>query len=334
MHLGLHEYFDHVSSLSDLTLIKRSLHMRHAEETYWKRQNEEVILQEFDGQQGYLSHMDLLLDGERCIPFEIDFADLHLVYVLSDDDAVRLYDRHATLLSRVNNLRATYFYLPPDDYHVKLPPGRTTIFGFYFRASIFRNGNDRRYTFLQPLLDAYRERSLLPKASVDFHVGPVTRRYIETLCKNLQTKQLHNESFIMTKLIQLIELSREKIHEEYEKASANQALLNKATRLIEAYVATHGQAFSIQNLADDLGISVAHLYHIFKREVKMPPKTYKDRLVVQRCYEELLMYGQIGDAAERCGFSSVAAFSQFFKKKTGQTPSAFRSAQSLPKARI
>src|SRR5690606_29846631 len=123
MHLGLHEYFEQVSSLSDLAEIKRSTPMRNAEETYWKNKREEAVLQEFDGHQGYLYFIDVLLEKERCIPFEIDHADLHILYVLSDSGTVKLYDSQTTLLCQLSNHRARYLYLPPEDYHIALPPG-------------------------------------------------------------------------------------------------------------------------------------------------------------------------------------------------------------------
>jgi AraC-like DNA-binding protein len=325
MHLGLHEYFEQVSSLSDLAEIKRSTPMRNAEETYWKNQQEEAVLQEFDGHQGYLYFIDILLEDERHIPFEIDHADLHILYVLSDSGPIKLYNQDTHLLSKVANHRAQYLYLPPEDYHIALPPGKSTIFGFYFRASIFRDGNDTKYTFLHPLLDAYRSRSPLPKCSIDFRVGPITQLYIETLCRNLVAKQLHNESFILERLIQLIELSKQKVHEEYDHEDTYKNLIYKYINIIKAHVDMYGQNFSLQEVAEKMGFSESHMSHILKRQTGIPAKQYKDRFVLERCRKELLAYGQVGDAAERCGFSSAAAFSKFFKKHTGETPGAFRN---------
>jgi len=325
MHLGLHEYFNEVDSSANLTKIERSINMRHAEETYWKHQGEEAILQEFDGLQGYLYFIDIVLDDERHIPFEIDHPDLHILYVLSDSGPVKFYDQDAHLLSKLVNHRAQYLYLPPENYHIILPPGRSTIFGFYFRASIFREGNDSKYTFLQPLLDAYRSQSPLPKCSIDFRVGPITELYIETLCRNLVAKQLHTESFILERLIQLIELSKQKIHEEYDYEDAYKNLIYKYVNIIKVYVDIYGQNFSLQEVAEKMGYSESHMSHILKRQTGIPAKQYKDRFVMERCRKELKAYGLLGDAAERCGFSSVASFSKFFKKHTGETPGEFRN---------
>lgn len=325
MHLGLHEYFDEVDSPAYLTKIERSIDMRHAEVTYWKQQHEEAVLQEFDGLQGYLYFIDILLDDERHIPFKIDHPDLHILYVLSGSAPVKFYDQDTHLLSQLANHRAQYLYLPPKNYHITIPLGRSTIFGFYFRASIFREGNDSKYRFLQPLLDAYRSQSPLPKCSIDFRVGPITELYIETLCRNLVAKQLHNESFILERLIRLIELSKQKIHEEYDYEDIYKTVINKYINIIKAYVDIYGQNFNLQDVTEKMGFSESHMSHILKRQTGTTAKQYKDRFVVERCRKELKAYGLLGDAAERCGFSSVASFSKFFKKHTGETPGAFRN---------
>src|SRR5690606_19810771 len=199
------------------------------------------------------------------------------------------------------------------------------IFGFYFRASIFREGNDNKYTFLHPLLEAYRSRSPLPRCSIDFRVGPITELYIETLCRNLVPKQLNNESFILERLIQLIELSKQKVHEENNHNELYNNLIYKYVNTIKIYVDIYGQNFSLQEVAEKMGFSESHMSHILKRQTGTTAKQYKDQFVLERCRKELPAYGQEGDAAERCGFSSVAACSKFFKKHTGETPGAFRN---------
>src|SRR5690606_15692252 len=118
----------------------------------------------------------------------------------------------------------------------------------------------------------------------------------------------NNETFIFDELSRLVQLSRRKVHEEYEHIDAAQHLTNNAIELIEAYVHTHGQAFSIQHVASDLKVTAAHLCHIFKQQNRPSPKSYKNRFLLTRCKKELLRYPQLGDVAERCQFSSVASF--------------------------
>lgn len=323
MHLGFHEYFEHVSSLSDLTIIRRSLDMRYANETYWKQQSEEAILQEFDGHQGYLHNIDLLLQEERYIPLEVDNADLHILYALSDNASVNIYDCQTCAVCDLPSQRAVYLYLPPGDYQFHLPKGITQIFGFYFRASIFRNGNERPYGFIHPLLESHRAQSGLPMASRNFKVGPRTRHHIETLCKNLHPEQLNNDNFVLGKLIELIELSRIKIGQEETKTHHELRIAEEAQALLTLYVAQEGQSANLKKLEDDLGYTLASMNRFHKTYFGKTLRTLREELLIERAGALLHSGMSPTECAYALNYNSPEAFYHFFKKRTGITPSQF-----------
>lgn len=302
---------------------KPRLNIRQADTQYYAKEGNWAIAQEFDGKHGYLFSYDLHFEEAAVIPVRVDIADLYVLYLVEGDADILIRDAADNLICTLAPCRARYLYVPPGDYQVELSAGGYQVFGFYFDGGIFRDGNDRSFRFLHEVIAAYRNKATHLVYSIDFLVGPKTRLHIAHLCKNLTKGDFNNEIFIFDELSRLIQLSKRKIQEEHEQISAAQRLVTNAIALIEAYVHTHGQAFSIQHVAGDLEVTAAHLCHIFKRQNRPSPKSYKNRFLLTRCKKELLRYPQLGDVAERCQFSSVASFSRFFKKHTGQTPGAY-----------
>jgi|GEM_PF-4939042 len=323
MHLGLHEYFTEVNSPADLTEIERGINMRHAEKTYWKQQQEEAVLQEFDGHQGYLYIIDILLKEERYIPFEIDHPDLHILYVLSDNDTVSIYDQQTCAVCQVSGERAVYLYLPPDDYQFYLPKGFTKIFGFYFRASIFRRGNERAYDFIHLLLDAHRQQSNLPLASKDFRIGSKTRHHIETLCENLYPTQLNNDHFISGKILELIDLSRIKILNEDSKINHELHIAQEAQDLLALYIAQDGQSALLKKLEEKLKPTLPTINRFHKTYFGKTLQQLRDDLLLEKACELLRSGMSPKETAYALNYNSPQAFYHFFKKNKGLTPLSY-----------
>src|SRR5690606_28807142 len=221
--------------------------------------------QEFDGYFGFLYYLEILLEQQRIMPLETDKADLHILYSLSSPGIIKLMDSHAQPITSLSSGRASYLYLPPEEYTLCLPKGRSQLFGLYFRSKIFRMGNERPYDFLHPLLSAYHSNSSDPMVSKDFRIGPRTRLSIEALARDLQAKQLNNEGFILDKLIQLIELSKDKVGEEENKIHYELRLAEQAQQLIGLYVEQEGQMANLKNLEKDLNITLATINRLHLR---------------------------------------------------------------------
>ncbi|MBD1427706.1 helix-turn-helix transcriptional regulator [Sphingobacterium arenae] len=324
LHINFRSHFGQAITDQASEQPKPSLNIRHADKQYYTKEENWAIAQEFDGKHGYLFGYDLWLEQAVTIPVRVDIGDLYVVYVVEGNDDILIRDAADDLVCTLAQSRARYLYVPPGDYHVELSRGQHQIFGFYFDGGIFRDGNERSFRCLHEVIDGYRNNAKSLIHSIDLLIGPKTRLHITHLCKNLTKGDFNNETFIFDELSRLIQLSRLKVHEEYEQINPVQHLADNAIELVKAYVHTHGQAFSIQYVADDLGVTAAHLCRVFKDEKLLSPRSYKDRFLLVRCKKELLYYQQLGDVAERCQFSSVASFSRFFKKHTGQTPGAYK----------
>lgn len=317
-HLQLHEYFNSAESLSERQL-EPTLLMQHAEASYWKTGNDEAILQEFDGQRGFLYHLDVTLEASRMIPLEIDRSDLHILYVLSGDGTVTLYTACAEPLAEILSERARYLYLSPDDYSIAIPSGRTQIFGLYFSGRIFRQGNERPYDFLKPLITAYRDKAAEPQCSIDFRVGPQTKLHIEMICRELRAKQLHNESFIYAKLVQLIELSLEKVGQEQTKEQHDKRIAINARNLLALYIEDEGQQASLKRLETDLKLDSDTLNRYHRRYFGTSLRDQREELLLEKAKEYLRAEHTATQTAYALNYSSIYSFSRFFKRQAGMS---------------
>lgn len=322
-HLGIAVDFQRVSSSTALEHIESSLHMAHSDQSYWKRLDDEAIIQEFDGQQGFLYHIDIKLSQAKTIPLMIERSDLHILYVLSSDGAVHLHSQADHMLTSVGPDRARYLYLPEDGYRLQLPKGHTQLFGLYFRGTIFRQGNDRPYAFLHPLIQAHRSRSALAHTSIDFRVGPRTKLQIEMTCKNLQAQQLHNEGFIYAKLIQLIELSLDKVHEEQSKAQYAQRIATNARNLLALYIEDEGQCASIRKLAGDLHLEIDTINRYHRYYFGTSLSSLRHQILVDKAKEHLRSGLTATETAYALNYSCLEAFSRFFAKHYGKSVKEF-----------
>lgn len=75
----------------------------------------------------------------------------------------------------------------------------------------------------------------------------------------------------------------------------------------------------------NLGLTMRRLTDIFKQTYGVTPREYADALRLQTAQRLLVQTDdRIIDVAFQAGFSSLSAFNRFFKRQTGQTPSAYR----------
>ena len=95
--------------------------------------------------------------------------------------------------------------------------------------------------------------------------------------------------------------------------------LRRALALIE-------QEEGIGNLARRLGVSHAHLIHLFRRELGRTPVAYLVKKRIERAKRMLLdADNSIQQIAQACGFANAYYFSNAFKRETGYAPTAYRA---------
>ncbi len=81
-------------------------------------------------------------------------------------------------------------------------------------------------------------------------------------------------------------------------------------------------------LAERAHMSVGRFQHIFKEVAGVSPAEYTEKMRIARA-KELLTGGScdISEIAFKCGFSEHSYFSKRFKKYTGVTPTAYKTAE-------
>jgi AraC-like DNA-binding protein len=95
-----------------------------------------------------------------------------------------------------------------------------------------------------------------------------------------------------------------------------------------------GDAWTLERLARDVGLSRSALAERFTHFVGDPPMQYLTRWRMQAA-ARLLADGQVkvSAVARRVGYDSEAAFSRAFKKAAGVPPAAWRARYATPRAR-
>ncbi len=91
--------------------------------------------------------------------------------------------------------------------------------------------------------------------------------------------------------------------------------------------ANYFRKITIAELTDILGVSQPYLYRIFKKKCSLSPKEFIDEIKLQKAKELLSQTSlQISEIATSVGTEDSAAFSKFFKSKTGLSPTEFRTS--------
>lgn len=100
----------------------------------------------------------------------------------------------------------------------------------------------------------------------------------------------------------------------------------RAMHTIDAHLA---QGHDLDRLATAAHLSPRHFARLFRAQAGCTPHAYLDARRKQRA-EELLAQGHlnVSQIAEALGFSSIHAFSRWFRQRTGQSPSRWRAPRS------
>jgi AraC family transcriptional regulator len=99
-------------------------------------------------------------------------------------------------------------------------------------------------------------------------------------------------------------------------------LRDRALDFIESHL---NQSFTLDQIAEALGISVFYFCRQFKQSMGITPHQYVTERRIKRA-KGLLQHSQLSitDISLQVGFATPSAFSQVFRRSTGMTPKAFR----------
>lgn len=114
------------------------------------------------------------------------------------------------------------------------------------------------------------------------------------------------------------------LHEESAPpaVSVPMAHLNGAKVLIDG---SFGRRLTVREVAREICIDDRYLYNLFMQHEGISPKAYIDRQTVNNACSLLTGTGlSVTEIAARLGFDDVCAFSRFFRKKTGMSPTDCR----------
>jgi AraC-like DNA-binding protein len=274
--------------------------------------------------------LDVELTCDIVIPLHVDQADIHIFYLIGNDQAIQIKDLQQGSIYIISSSRGRYVYLPTGVYELYIPIGKYTLINFYFRGSIFRDGNERPFRFLHPLIDAYRGQDSRSCCSLDFRAGPVTMARIRHLASNLRKGDLDNDHFIYGEFSQLIKLSNSKVHEEYEQLSQSMIYAQKAHDMIEVFVAEYGQDFLLSDLAAALRKSQGYLSEVHTKHFGYNLAECKMKQVEALAKSKLLAGYSTKETAFECGFNSESAFCKFFRRRTDLSPTDYKNKSETP----
>lgn len=104
------------------------------------------------------------------------------------------------------------------------------------------------------------------------------------------------------------------------------------SRALSAFHKKPAEAWTVQNLAREAGLSRTSFAQAFSRKMAMTPMQYLTSWRMQLARQALAEQGvDVSEAAARSGYTSESAFTRVFKKRVGVTPAAYRSLSASRK---
>lgn len=204
------------------------------------------------------------------------------------------------------------FLLFPDEWHCYYPTSGSN-WKSYWIGYRGRNMDDRvRYGFLSPEKPIYHVG--YSSDIIHLYDSAIMAAREEASCsQQILAGIVNNLIGVMYSLERNIKLNRK---------SGYADLINKARERIRQDVETN---LTMQQLAEELGVSYSNFRKLFKEYTGMSPAMFQQDLRLQRAKELLSTTGlSIKEIAYRLCFDSPDYFSSKFRVKTGCKPSEYR----------
>jgi AraC family transcriptional activator of pobA len=147
--------------------------------------------------------------------------------------------------------------------------------------------------------------------------------YCDIVHKLLMEEEKSN-LFISSKKTVIEYLLKDIVHFRYVSQPAPEAEA-EFVRKTRELVYKHGKEVNVAFAAENMGWSAGHLKFMFKKELGISAKDFIDRECL-KLSEKHLLYSRlnVSGIAEMMNFPDVYAFSRFYKRMTGKSPSEFR----------
>lgn len=128
-----------------------------------------------------------------------------------------------------------------------------------------------------------------------------------------------------TNTIKLIELGFGLLLSIYShKPNSNPLLPKPVSDAILIIEKEYNYIYSVEDLADKVGVNKSHLIRIFKTHLNITTGKYLEKYRIQKAKEYLCSGGfNIDMVAKLCGYSCANYFGKVFKKTTGVSPSQY-----------
>ncbi len=108
-----------------------------------------------------------------------------------------------------------------------------------------------------------------------------------------------------------------------DKTGSHESMMKRIYGYIHANYQDY--SFSVQNMADDFGMSISNLSHYFKVQAGQTLSQYINRLKIEKAKELLRSENaSLKNVVEQIGYSDVSSFIKKFKQLVGQTPGEYR----------
>jgi AraC family transcriptional regulator len=160
---------------------------------------------------------------------------------------------------------------------------------------------------------------LLERASHHHHAGMLDRaaRLTRELDRPDDLASLSAEAIVLDMLVSLSRM-------DLGKAGYPPRWLLRAQELLHA---RFSEALQVQQVAREVGVHPAHLARCFRTHFKQSMGNYLRGLRLEWAARELIRSdASLASVAVAAGFADQSHFTRFFKRRLGQTPSAYRRA--------
>lgn len=122
----------------------------------------------------------------------------------------------------------------------------------------------------------------------------------------------------------------ELLHHIAVRLCAGEEQLSLSRQLINMMESRYAEKFTLEDAAQELYVSAAHLIRLFRRETGCTPHWYLTQYRLMRA-EQLLKYSaqSVADIARQTGFSSSSHLISQFRQAHGCTPEQFRHSAAV-----